>query len=548
MKRFKLLLTAFILVAIIGCEMPTVSTTPSIVSVTIDGTEVVHNGIVAIPKGSATSLDVVITASDIRGGGVLEYQVTDTDVVPTNGWKSEHNISHEFSYNDVIYIWVKNNEGNVSSKFMVTATIAIYVSSSGSDTAAGTEVAPVATIEKAIELLSDGGGIFVMNDITIAAPIEINKAIVLKSSGSAVVLKRGLPTGALLSVAASGNLTLETITIDGQGGVQAGVVAIGKGAGDSSAIGAGKDIKVTPNTLGEGTVEADTALITVATEGNLTLKSGVTVQNNRNTTGNGGGIYNVGTVTINGGTITGNLAIDGGGIYVAEGGTVNLGAGSSINISGNISGKAMAVREDQILGTNVAEKINHGYIPYFSNNIAYTNTDSSPIKVIGDITVASGTKIGLSPKITTANAVLVDGSIVTITASHFSFGTITGGNLTVGEYGTGETGAGGGTVFFCNEMRYEISGSLGRMNWNGAESAIATYNSNNTGGKNDWFFPMIDVLAVADESLIDLSVTFWSSSEFDSNDAWKQSFTNGTQHTGPKDSSLYVCVVRALTM
>lgn len=60
MKRFKLLLAAFILVAIIGCEMPTVSTTPFIVSVTIDGTEVVHNGIVAIPKGSATSLAVAI--------------------------------------------------------------------------------------------------------------------------------------------------------------------------------------------------------------------------------------------------------------------------------------------------------------------------------------------------------------------------------------------------------------------------------------------------------------------------------------------------------
>lgn len=62
-------------------------------------------------------------------------------------------------------------------------------------------------------------------------------------------------------------------------------------------------------------------------EGTLNI-NGVTIKDNFITQGNGGGIYNAGTLTINGATITGNLSKNvnskGVGVYVAENGSISI--------------------------------------------------------------------------------------------------------------------------------------------------------------------------------------------------------------------------------
>lgn len=101
-------------------------------------------------------------------------------------------------------------------------------------------------MQKAVELLPDGGIILVINEITIASTIEDYIIITLKGSdNSNIILKHSLPTGFLINIVAGGNLTLENITIDGQ-----------------------------------GTTTTTEALIKVATGGSLTLKTDATLQNN----------------------------------------------------------------------------------------------------------------------------------------------------------------------------------------------------------------------------------------------------------------------------
>lgn len=68
--------------------------------------------------------------------------------------------------------------------------------------------------------------------------------------------------------------------------------------------------------------------------GIFNMNTGTTLQNNVNTTGNGGGVYvagGSGIFNMNGGKISGNIATNGGGVFVA-GGTFNMYGGT---ISGN---------------------------------------------------------------------------------------------------------------------------------------------------------------------------------------------------------------------
>lgn len=131
---------------------------------------------------------------------------------------------------------------------------------------------------------------------------------------------------------------------------------------------------------------------------------------NNTTTGNGGGVYVGDTVTMSGGTITSNTASGvGGGVYVVDNYAeeeLNLASGTAINISGNTKTDNSA------------------------NNIFYDNTANIfPVKLTGNITIASGTKIGLSPTNKNSGDILVEKTGGIINASDFSLDA--GGNVTV---------------------------------------------------------------------------------------------------------------------
>ena len=249
---------------------------------------------------------------------------------------------------------------------------------------------------KVVDTVANGGDTGPIKDAVQAAgsaPTTINiqgvcnDYIIMITSGQTITL-RGLPTGSdNHTIDADGNagvlvnngvnLTISgslTITGGNNGGTGGGISNTGNGTvtlnGDASITGNksgdGGGIFNANGTVilnGDATISNNTATGDGAgifnTNGTVTLNGDATISNNTATedgggivnddgtvtlngdasiTGNtaerdGGGIYNLGTVTLNGGTITGNTArSDGGGIYNTDDGTV---AGDRSLVAGN---------------------------------------------------------------------------------------------------------------------------------------------------------------------------------------------------------------------
>ena len=181
----------------------------------------------------------------------------------------------------------------------------VYVNgSSGSDTAAGTQRAPVKTFEKAMELVARGGTIYVSGTIT------VNDDQVWDLQGQNVTIKRVSSfTGPLVSVAGGGSLTVANVTMNG-----------GASYSDSAS-----NVE-TNSTYASGSAKAP--LIVVEDNGRLTIKDGAILTNNSNkptSTNNngyiglGGAVYCQGTLVMEGGLIQKCEAQCGGGIYVENG-------------------------------------------------------------------------------------------------------------------------------------------------------------------------------------------------------------------------------------
>jgi hypothetical protein len=136
--------------------------------------------------------------------------------------------------------------------------------------------------------------ISLMDDIDVSASIAVandQHITIVPSSGEVTINRSGSNTGSLFTVSSSASLTLA-----GNGNAQL-------------VLDGGSDSQLT----------ATAALVTVYNTGTLTMNNGVTLQNNENTSGHGGGVYveATGEFTITGGEITGNTALGGGGVYVA---------------------------------------------------------------------------------------------------------------------------------------------------------------------------------------------------------------------------------------
>jgi len=114
-------------------------------------------------------------------------------------------------------------------------------------------------------------------------------------------------------------------------------------------------------------------------------------------------------------------------------------------------------------------------------------------------------------------------------------------------YEIGETGTGGGIVFFTEGGTYmECSLGLGRPNWDDAQKIIKKYRG---GKKKDWRLPTVDELELIYKNLKlqelgRLSVDkYWSSLQDNADYAWVFDFSQGTRETYKKS---YICSVRAV--
>jgi hypothetical protein len=113
-------------------------------------------------------------------------------------------------------------------------------------------------------------------------------------------------------------------------------------------------------------------------------------------------------------------------------------------------------------------------------------------------------------------------------------------------YDIGDTGPGGGMVFFAEGGQYkECSGELGVYPWT---NAVTTAKNHKGGGFTNWSLPDRGELSLMYSNLHSKGLgdfydaAYWSSVEYDSSRAYFQNFSTDSQYAGFKDNS---CRVRA---
>jgi hypothetical protein len=217
--------------------------------------------------------------------------------------------------------------------------------------------------------------------------------------------------------------------------------------------------------------------------------------------------------------------------------------------------RLLANQQIQVSSISSAENIRKLQL----QNISYIVTGS--VDAMGDdyavtlriLDVSSG-RFGHS-----ANAFMASGSRdlyngVTQLVNSFAAGmTSQGGQVTQGSggnYKVGDTGPGGGTVFYVEgNGGFEVSRLLGGYTWADAIKAAKAYRG---GGKDDWYLPSRSELNLLYENLhksgklnMGNNDEYWSSSEISNNDAWVQRFSDGAQGGFTKGDTFSVRAVRA---
>lgn len=201
-----------------------------------------------------------------------------------------------------------------------------------------------AAIADSTDMTGEPDYIKVKGDIEINATIDVpaNKNIMLVAAEDSTIKRASGFTGSMFTVS-GGNLQIAGAEADETTGAAAGTLTVDG----------------TVDETGDGV----TGSIVEVTSGNFALSDGATLTGNA-TTGNGGAINNAAgaNVYLLGGSITGNSAAAGGGIYSE--GTVNI--QGTVNVTGNtadnvvLNGKGVinvtgAVTDDSVIGVSVQD-------------------------------------------------------------------------------------------------------------------------------------------------------------------------------------------------
>ncbi len=222
----------------------------------------------------------------------------------------------------------------------------VYMRSYGDDRRSGADTNnTIKTFEVALSRLNDGGTIWITNSINITSDQTwstpttwLNDLTMKRYDASENPGMSSSDFKETLIIVTGGTFTLENITIDGMGGIEA----------DFNADGTVEK--------GFGNVVATGALIGVSSSGALTLENGTVLQNNHNVTSSfsqssyiGGGVsIEGGVLVMNGGTIIGNYCYAGhastgqgggvfmeGGTFTMKGGTITANRTSSVGYAGS---------------------------------------------------------------------------------------------------------------------------------------------------------------------------------------------------------------------
>ena len=264
--------------------------------------------------------------SGCSGGKTCSYTVDNGSSKTTTGTTTVY-----VGEDGTIVAKVTDGTNTVTSSYTVVRT-GLYVSSSGSDiTGYGTINKPYATINKAYSSATTSSTrtstIYVMSTLTQSSTVSMNsnKKIILTSYGSTRTVNRGRSLRNNIIKQTNGELTLRSITIDGN-----------NVSATSPMIYVGKKVTMESGaTLRDAVTTADYGgAVSVYNSGRFIMNSGSTITNNDSTNGNRGGagvyVFDYGSFTMNGGTISNNESYNGAGVW--NHGTFNMYGGS---ITGN---------------------------------------------------------------------------------------------------------------------------------------------------------------------------------------------------------------------
>jgi len=428
------------------------------------------------PSGTSTISPITIRSSSVASGTyplTLNFYTSSTN--ESNGAKPIYSCTEYVSVYPELTTrsWTSETAPHLEAGFRVTKECVetfvyrkIYVSQTGNDTSGnGTSERPFATIEKAMARLNE-----VASKGIRASEISADNPWELHVSGTPTAPTSNISGNALIDVSSTiGNLA---IIGDGSG---ATINANKKGRVlyvDSDTSVTIKSVTLTgggvPSSIGSGTIYKGLCVY-VATSGNLTMESGSSITGNTsNRATHGGGVYNEGTFTMNGGTISGNLARitgsgrnqiggDGGGVYnkgtfTMNNGTISTnkamsgGAGvyNELNYTfsmygGSISGNGVQSGSNRVFAG--AGVMNRGTFDMYNGTISgneSTYYGGGVYNVVGTFTMYDGTISGNSAA-TSSTATATDGGGGVFAAGTVELlgGTITGNTVAAGVNGSG---------------------------------------------------------------------------------------------------------------
>jgi hypothetical protein len=237
------------------------------------------------------------------------------------------------------------------------ASTAAGIETAGKTTTGSTKevVTPKESIQDAVDLASSGDQIFLTKG-TWTEDVAIDTSLSIAGIGSSKSIVTGTGTGSVFTIGSEADVTLSKITITG-GNANAGGGIYNEGTlslndvsitGNTAIDGGGVYIMRGTVTMNSGSsITSNTALfgggISVNSNdgASLTMNSGSSISGNTAygigdggaisgiIVGEGGGIYNWGTVTMNSGSsVSDNTAYNGGGGIMNHLGTVNMNGGS----------------------------------------------------------------------------------------------------------------------------------------------------------------------------------------------------------------------------
>lgn len=238
-----------------------------------------------------------------------------------------------------------------NGNYIVTRLETVYINGSrGNDSNTGADSAnAVKTLEHALELVADGGTIYVCGQVSVNSSLTVSGVTIKRADGY---------TGKLINVAGAGTeLTISNATVDGNNDganhnylvlVQSGTVLnIEDGArlinNTAAAVGV---YSATVNMTG-GEISGNESYVDAGgfyiSDGNINLTGGEIKNNSAAYAGGGVCFLGEGTLTVDGTKITGNSAMRGGGIYIES-----MDGDATLTMrSGEISGNELSVQYDE---------------------------------------------------------------------------------------------------------------------------------------------------------------------------------------------------------